>query len=196
MKKNTSSKKSPAKSTKSPAKLKSITTTLDDFTLQKNLLKRKDNIVEKYVNASEVRYFDYGAYQELYEEVDWLPKVHHYEKVNETVVKVTIEWVDGVLLDDLYNDKNINTPSDFKNLHYYEVMNMFLEMLAFSRKKTDHAVFFHTGITPHNIIKTPDERLVLIDPDEFQWGDKTNFVTNIISKYSRWLFKILENDDK
>ena len=75
-------------------------------------------------------------------------------------------------------------------------MNMFLEMLAFSRKKTDHAVFFHTGITPHNIIKTPDERLVLIDPDEFQWGDKTNFVTNIISKYSRWLFKILENDDK
>lgn len=192
MKKNTSSKNSATKSTKSPAKLKSITTKLDEFDLQKNLLKRKGDVVEKYVNASEVKYFDYPAYQELYEQVDWLPKVHHFEKVNETVTKVTIEWVDGVLLDDSYNDKSISTPSDMKSLHYYEVLNMYIEMQRFSRKKHDHLVFFHTGITPHNIIKTPDERLILIDPDEFQWGDKTNFVTNIMSKYARWLFKILE----
>ncbi len=150
------------------------------------------DVVEKYVNASEVKYFDYQAYQELYEQVDWLPKVHHYEKVNETVTKVTIEWVDGVLLDDLYNDKSISTPSDMKNLHYYEVLNMYIEMQKFSRKKSNNVIFFHTGITPHNIIKTPDERLVLIDPDEFQLGDKTNFITNIMTKYARWLFKILE----
>ena len=177
--------------------MKSVTTKLDEFDLQKNLLKRKKTIllgdvVEKYVNASEVKYFDYPAYQELYEQVDWLPKVHLYEKVNETVTKITIEWVDGVLLDDLYNDKSISTPSDMKSLHYYEVLNMYIEMQKFSRKKYNNVIFFHTGITPHNIIKTPDERLVLIDPDEFQWGDKTNFVTNIMTKYARWLFKILE----
>jgi len=192
MKKNTSSKNSATKSTKSPAKSKSVTTKLDEFDLQKNLLKRKGDVVEKYVRSSEVKYFDYPAYQELYEQVDWLPKVHLYEKVNETVTKITIEWVDGVLLDDLYNDKNISTPSDMKNLHYYEVLNMYIEMQKFSRKKSNNVIFFHTGITPHNIIKTPDERLVLIDPDEFQWGDKTNFVTNIMTKYARWLFKILE----
>ena len=128
----------------------------------------------------------------MYEQVDWLPKISYFEKENDKVSKMEVEWVDGVLLDDLYNDPKYNTPADFKNLHYYEVMNMYIEMLTMSKTMSDNAVFFHTGITPHNIIKTPDERLVLIDPDEFQWGDKTNFVTNIISKYSRWLFKILE----
>ena len=192
MKKNTSSKSSQTKSTKSPAKSKQITTKLDEFDLQKNLLKRKGDVVEKYVNVSEIKYFDWGAYQELYEQVDWLPKISHFEPINDKVSKIDIEWIDGVLLDDLYNDKSISTPSDMKSLHYYEVLNMYIEMQKFSREKSNNVIFFHTGITPHNIIKTPDERLVLIDPDEFQWGDKTNFVTNIMSKYARWLFKILE----
>ena len=68
-------------------------------------------------------------------------------------------------------------------------------MLKFSKEKSPNLVFFHSDVSSHNLIKTPDERLVLIDPDKFQWGDRTNFITSIMSKYAKWLFKILETHD-
>ena len=211
------------KSTKSPAKSKSITTKLD---LQKNLLKRKGDVVEKYVRSSEVKYFDYPAYQELYEEVDWLPKVHHFETVDEGVSKFDIEWIDGVLLDDLYKDPKTDVPHEMRCLHYYQILNMYVVMQNYSKKRAKeeiakikpgpddghpiakaravakaHAewtnkVFFHNDVSTTNVICTPNEELILIDPDAFAWGDRVNFVTSIMSRYSRWLFKILENDDK
>ena len=214
----------PAKSTRSPAKSKSKKTTLD---LQKNLLKRKGDVVEKYVSSSDVEYFDWGAYQELYEEVDWLPKVHHFETVDEGVSKFDIEWIDGVLLDDLYKAPKTHVPHEMKCLHYYQILNMYVVMQNYSKKREKEEiakiepdrtgkthpiaaaraewrnraewkdkVFFHNDVSTTNVICTPNEELILIDPDAFAWGDRINFVTSIMSRYSRWLFKILENDDK
>ena len=214
----------PAKSTRSPAKSKSKKTTLD---LQKNLLKRKGDVVEKYVRSSEVKYFDYPAYQELYEQVDWLPKVHHFETVDEGVSKFDIEWIDGVLLDDLYKDPKTDVPHEMRCLHYYQILNMYVVMQNYSKKREKEEiakiepdrtgkthpiaaaraewrnraewkdkVFFHNDVSTTNVICTPNEELILIDPDAFAWGDRVNFVTSIMSRYSRWLFKILENDDK
>ena len=200
MKKNTSSKNSATKSTKSPAKSKTITLNLNDLETQKNIVKRKGAVVEKYINLSgkksgRLRYFDLNAYRELYKRVDWLPKISNFEEVSDTVTKIEFEWIDGVLLDDLYHDKDNVMPSDMKSLHYYEVLNMYIEMLKFSKEKSPNLVFFHSDVSSHNLIKTPDERLVLIDPDKFQWGDRTNFITSIMSKYAKWLFKILETHD-
>ena len=215
----------PAKSTRSPAKSKSKKTTLD---LQKNLLKRKGDVVEKYVRSSEVKYFDYPAYQELYEQVDWLPKVHHFETVDEGVSKFDIEWIDGVLLDDLYKDPKTDVPHEMRCLHYYQILNMYVVMQNYSKKREKEEiakmepdpdfvrthpiaaaraewrnraewkdkVFFHNDVSTTNVICTPNEELILIDPDAFAWGDRVNFVTSIMSRYSWWLFKILENDDK
>ena len=213
MKKNTSSKNLATKSTKSPAKSKSKTTkivkenNLDDLAktdsdfplrgrnLQKNLLTKQGDVVEKFVNASMLKHFDWGTYQELYEKVDWLPKISHFDKVNEDVCRFEIEWIDGVLLDDLYNDKDNVMQSDFKSLHYYQVLNMYLDMMKFSKSRSNKVVFFHHDVSPSNIICTPNDELILIDPDSFAWGDNINFVTNIISKYSKWLFKILETHE-
>ena len=200
MKKNTSSKNSATKSTKSPAKSKTITLNLNDLETQKNIVKRKGAVVEKYITLSgkksgRLRYFDLNAYRELYKRVDWLPKIINFEEVSDTVTKIEFEWIDGVLLDDLYHDKDNVMPSDMKSLHYYEVLNMYIEMLKFSKEKSPNLVFFHSDVSSHNLIKTPDERLVLIDPDKFQWGDRTNFITSIMSKYAKWLFKILETHD-
>ena len=213
MRKNTSSKNSATKSTKSPAKSKSKTTkivkenNLDDLAktdsdfplrgrnLQKNLLTKQGDVVEKFVNASMLKHFDWGTYQELYEKVDWLPKISHFDKVNENVCRFEIEWIDGVLLDDLYNDKDNVMQSDFKSLHYYQVLNMYLDMMKFSKSRSNKVVFFHHDVSPSNIICTPNDELILIDPDSFAWGDNINFVTNIISKYSKWLFKILETHE-
>ena len=213
MKKNTSSKNLVTKSTKSPAKSKSKTTkivkenNLDDLAktdsdfplrgrnLQKNLLTKQGDVVEKFVNASMLKHFDWGTYQELYEKVDWLPKISHFDKVNEDVCRFEIEWIDGVLLDDLYNDKDNVMQSDFKSLHYYQVLNMYLDMMKFSKSRSNKVVFFHHDVSPSNIICTPNDELILIDPDSFAWGDNINFVTNIISKYSKWLFKILETHE-
>ena len=215
----------PAKSTRSPAKSKSKKTTLD---LQKNLLKRKGDVVEKYVSSSDVEYFDWGAYQELYEEVDWLPKISHFETVDEGVSKFDIEWIDGVLLDDLYKDPKTDVPHEMRCLHYYQILNMYVVMQNYSKKREKEEiakmepdpdfvrthpiaaaraewrnraewkdkVFFHNDVSTTNVICTPNEELILIDPDAFAWGDRINFVTSIMSRYSRWLFKILENDDK
>ena len=200
MKKNTSSKNSATKSTKSPAKSKTITLNLNDLETQKNIVKRKGAVVEKYINLSgkksgRLRYFDLNAYRELYKRVDWLPKISNFEEVSDTVTKIEFEWIDGVLLDDLYHDKDNVMPSDMKSLHYYEVLNMYIEMLKFSKEKSPNLVFFHSDVSSQNLIKTPDERLVLIDPDKFQWGDRTNFITSIMSKYAKWLFKILETHE-
>ena len=182
------------------AELDDLAKTDSDFplrgrNLQKNLLKRKGDVVEKFVNASMLKHFDWGAYQELYEKVDWLPKISHFDKVNENVCRFEIEWIDGVLLDDLYNDKDNVMQSDFKSLHYYQILNMYLDMMKFSKSRSNKVVFFHHDVSPSNIICTPNDELILIDPDSFAWGDNINFVTNIISKYSKWLFKILETHD-
>ena len=142
-----------------------------------------------------LKHFDWGTYQELYEKVDWLPKISHFDKVNEDVCRFEIEWIDGVLLDDLYNDKDNVMQSDFKSLHYYQVLNMYLDMMKFSKSRSNKVVFFHHDVSPSNIICTPNDELILIDPDSFAWGDNINFVTNIISKYSKWLFKILETHE-
>ena len=68
--------------------------------------------------------------------------------------------------------------------------------IAAARAEWRDKVFFHHDVSTTNVICTPNEELILIDPDAFAWGDRVNFVTSIMSRYSRWLFKILENDDK
>ena len=68
--------------------------------------------------------------------------------------------------------------------------------IAAARAEWREKVFFHHDVSTTNVICTPNEELILIDPDAFAWGDRVNFVTSIMSRYSRWLFKILENDDK
>ena len=205
------SKNSATKSTKSPAKSK-LTDDVN-LVLQKNRISRKDDTtIEKLVQAKNTKRFDGVAYTELYEQNDCFVKLKKYEKVNDTVNKFEIDFVEGRLLNDIYNDPNNPVSHEMKSLHYYQVLNMYMAMQTYSKKKAKeeiakikpdstgkthpiaaaraewtNKVFFHKDITPTNIICTPNEELILIDIDSFVWDTKVSFAMSIMSRYSIWL---------